>query len=376
MKPSKSLDAVGIGRWIVGAVMALMLSACGSGFLGADLNLVTPSEEQESGRDGSPPPGAQAPVQVERPRFESVSEVAAFLDANLESGCSKFSYLIAPGQMEALAVRGESPADLFTAAELGLSEESFEMNNRIMESGGCMQGGSHSLVISRFNGAGLTLEEYGRRLKKFILPDACLILPGETPSLVASIWSDGPTLWYHEAGSRDSGDVRAMPIARRLTLADEITGLLGGIAVRHDCARAPNSVRLDRLPVREIDRNNPSFVAEEFVRELLSGEDPGQYASQDVVDKAWSQFGELAGTGVSVRIDPDYSEDTAGAKGECAFSHTTYTCYVRIDLSDLGRRIVTIFVTSWDDGVELDVDLQPLDPPGKNRVIDSLGSPF
>lgn len=125
-----------------------------------------------------------------------------------------------------------------------------------------------------------------------------------------------------------------------------------------------------------VDRSDPALVAEAFVRELLRGGDPGQYATQDIIDEARGQFGEMVDSDAEVRIDPDYSEAEAGAKGECAFTaHITYTCYVRIDVFP-ERRIVTIFVSPWADGVEFDDEMQPLDPPGDNRVVGSQGSPF
>jgi hypothetical protein len=108
------------------------------------------------------------------------------------------------------------------------------MNNRVVEYGACFVSDHSVLGIQRFDGSGLSLNEYQHRLQDSILPDVCRSLP-DTAGPIDVIWKDREKLWNLEGGSRDSGEVVALTMEDRTALAHEIAGLVGGTVVSQEC---------------------------------------------------------------------------------------------------------------------------------------------
>jgi hypothetical protein len=108
------------------------------------------------------------------------------------------------------------------------------MNNRLIEYGNCYIGANSALGLQRFDGRGLALDTYRRRLEDRILPDACEAFP-DTAGIVDVIRKDGESVWDLEPSARDSGDVKALSMDERQALGEEITALVGGSVVVHGC---------------------------------------------------------------------------------------------------------------------------------------------
>jgi hypothetical protein len=201
---------------------AISLTACGSSESGSA------GVKARSKSSGSDSPDVSVP-QEEAPSFANAKALAAYLDPRISSGCKRFGYVVPPGKAVHPSDEGLSPKSV------GVSEESFDMNNRLIEWGACLISGHSSFGIERFEGGGLSVGEYERRLRNAILPESCRAF-SDTSGMVDVIWKDDRDIWSIEPSSRDSGDVRALPIEQRKALLGEIAGLVGGVVVVHDCA--------------------------------------------------------------------------------------------------------------------------------------------
>jgi len=141
-----------------------------------------------------------SPTAVGYAPFEGVPAAAAFLNAHLPSGRTRFLYEIPPGKALHPAAHG------YTAQALGESQAAFDMQNRAVESGACHVAPDSVVGIQEFDGAGLSLDPYQGELQTNILPDACKAFP-DTTAVIDVIWKDDHHIWNAEATSRLSRPV-------------------------------------------------------------------------------------------------------------------------------------------------------------------------
>jgi hypothetical protein len=121
-----------------------------------------------------------------------------------------------------------------TAQQLGVSQATFDMNNRLFETGSCRTTGNSAMVFSRYSGDHLPLTAYLDRLRGPILGDACHAF-SDTGAIIDVAWRDGGDLWDLEPSARDSDPVKALSVEDRQRLVQGIAALVGGSTVKRTC---------------------------------------------------------------------------------------------------------------------------------------------
>lgn len=162
-------------------------------------------------------------------QFSSARAVSRLIASDRSGPGCKFVQTVARG-------KAIHPIDQgYTASQMGLSDEAFDMNNRTIEDGSCITRRNSVIGISRFSGHNLSLRTYRARLKKTILPEACRAFGDVKIPIIDVIWRDRGSIWNVEPGSRDQESIVASTAAEAQAVTRRLARQVGGTIVTHSC---------------------------------------------------------------------------------------------------------------------------------------------